>query len=53
MYDRIDAIGNYAFCSSCFLPERYIKGLGRVNYYDKEHNLIDHDYYKKGIDYDC
>jgi len=45
-YDIVDCHHNKVLCSSAFLPEFYIKGLGKVLYYDKNRNLIDHNYHK-------
>lgn len=45
-YDIVDCHNNKVLCSLAFLPEFYIKGLGRVLYYDKNRNLIDRNYYK-------
>ena len=47
MYDVVDSLGTEVLCSSSFMPEFYIRGLGKVNYYDKNRNLINSQYYKK------
>ncbi len=47
MYDVVDPDGNKVLCSYCFMPEFYIKGLGKIQYYDENRNLIDSKYYKK------